>query len=102
MEFEERVHQLMVQYGLNQKELSQLSHITEASMSKYLSGQRTPRVDVIVNLAKALDTTTDDLLGCMPQDTQEEFKKTKAFLARSKEGLTEQQKKELLKILLED
>ena len=63
MNFIERVRSLMKEKNMSQKELAEKAGITEASMSKYLSGERTPRVDVIVNLANALETTTDYLLG---------------------------------------
>lgn len=101
MNFIERVRSLMKEKNMSQKELAEKAGITEASMSKYLSGERTPRVDVIVNLANALETTTDYLLGNDVNDCRS-FIETKALLARSKKDLTADQKNSLIKFLLED
>ena len=42
--FKEKVKELMNQQNITQKELAELSGITEASVSRYLSGERTPRI----------------------------------------------------------
>lgn len=63
MELKERIKMFMIERRYTQKELVEKAGITEASMSKYLSGERTPRIDVVVNLANALEITTDELLG---------------------------------------
>ena len=55
MTWQEKVKQLMDANGITQKKLSQLSGITEASVSRYLKGDRTARLDIIVNFAKALN-----------------------------------------------
>ena len=52
--FKEKVKELMNQQNITQKELAELSGITEASVSRYLSGERTPRIDIVINFAKAL------------------------------------------------
>ena len=49
MTWQVKVKQLMAAKGMNQKQLSQLSGITEASVSRYLKGERTARLDIIVN-----------------------------------------------------
>ena len=63
MEMNERIRMLLEEQHLSQKDLAQKAGITEASMSKYLSGERTPRIDVVVNLANALGVTADELIG---------------------------------------
>lgn len=96
----ERVRKMMETKNINQKELAQLSHITEASLSKYLSGTREPRNDVIFNLAKALGTTTDYLLG-FDEKFERPFEQSCELLTRTKEQLTDDQKRTLINILLE-
>ena len=49
--------------GKSQKELADEIGITEVSLSRYIAGNRTPRANIISSLAKALNTTTDYLLG---------------------------------------
>lgn len=93
---------LMDERHLTQKELANLSGITEASMSKYLSGERTPRVDVIVNLANALHVTTDELIGHDIEDDKMDLIRLKTVLARGMESISDKDKKELIKFLLEN
>lgn len=100
MQFNERVRKYMDKNGYSQKQLSKLSGITEASMSKYLSGERTPRIDVVVSLAKALGISVDELIGDDEKLAGEfDFDKLKGVLARGKRDLTEEQKLQLIKIL---
>lgn len=101
MDFIEKVKKLMKENDLTQKELASKAKITEASMSKYLSGERTPRIDVVVNLAKALKTTTDYLLGNNLVGSST-YNDAYEVIARSKDVLSEEDKKKLIKLLLED
>lgn len=101
MALNDKVLQLMKASGLSQKELAAKALITEASLSKYLSGTRTPRIDVIVKLAKALNTSVNDLLE--GEDSLENpYMIVSAALARCKDQLTEEEKKKLMLFLLED
>jgi len=61
--FSERVSVLLSQRKLTQKELAIKAGITESAISYYVKGERTPRGVVLSRIAKALDTTTDYLLG---------------------------------------
>lgn len=48
---------------LNQKELCQITGITEASLSRYENNLREPKSDVLKKLAKALNVSSDYLIG---------------------------------------
>lgn len=61
--FSKRLIELMKQNEINQKELAQKIRVTESAMSYYVNGDRMPRSDVLKRMAKALETTTDYLLG---------------------------------------
>ena len=61
--FSEKVVALMDEQGLTEKELSKRANVTESAISYYLSGTRTPRSDVLVRIARALNTSIDYLLG---------------------------------------
>ena len=61
--FSERLTTLMKAKGLSQKDFSKKANITESAMSYYAKGVRVPSGEVLVRIAKALDTTTDYLLG---------------------------------------
>lgn len=101
MELNERIKMLMEEKRLTQKQLAGLAGITEASMSKYLSGARTPRIDIIVNLANALGVTTDELIGNEVEKDGMDLLRLKTVLARGMETMSEEDKKELIKFLLE-
>lgn len=94
-----RIRMLMDQQGLSQKELAKLSNITEASLSKYLSGERTPRIDILLNIARALDVSIDLLLGGEKTAINNLYD-AKLALARGRNSLSEEDKKELIKFIL--
>lgn len=53
-----------------------MAGVTESAMSYYVKGERTPRSDVLTRIARALETTTDYLLGTsetVPENPQEEL-----------------------------
>lgn len=101
MEINKRIKNIMNEKGLTQKELSLKANITEASMSKYLSGDRIPRIDVIVNIANALEVSVDSLLGGNATQINN-LSEAKLVLARGKDKLTNDDKKELIKFILEN
>lgn len=102
MKINERIRMLMEEKHLTQKELAIKSGITEAAMSKYLSGERTPRIDIVVNLANALGVTTDELIGNDIENGAMELPRLKTVLARGLSNMSENDKKELIKFLLEN
>ena len=61
--FSQRLAELLKQQGITQKELSERVGITEASMSRYMNSERIPKSEIIANIATALNTTSDYLLG---------------------------------------
>ena len=48
--------------GVTQKELAEKAETTEVSISRYLSGQRTPRLLTLAAIAQVLGVSIDDLL----------------------------------------
>lgn len=61
--FSDRISLLLSQNNLSQKELAIKAGVTESAMSYYVKGGRTPRGEVLSRIAKALNSTTDYLLG---------------------------------------
>lgn len=59
----DRIANLRKELDINQKELATKVGITEASLSRYENNLREPKSEIIVRLAKALETSTDYLLG---------------------------------------
>ena len=59
----DRIKHICDQRGLTQLELARRANVTEVSMSRYINGFREPKARVIVDIANALDITTDYILG---------------------------------------
>ena len=96
--FIKRFSKLLNESKYSKKQIAQLCHTTEASLSRYLSGDRMPQPEILANLATALNTTTDYLLG--KSEKYADFQEIKVLIARSKDFYTEEQKKELSDILM--
>lgn len=93
-----RIKDAMLQQGLSQRELAKRAGATEGSVSRYISGDRTPDARTIVKLADALGVTTDYILGLM-QDAQTEYNTVRRSIQYNAERWTFEQKRELLYIL---
>ncbi len=59
----ERIYSLRQELDIKQKELAEKVGITEATLSRYENGKRTPGSDIAAKLAQALGVTADYLLG---------------------------------------
>ena len=92
-----RISETLEKRGMTQKELACRIGVTEAAMSRYVSGSRDPKPDVLANIATALHTTSDFLLGI----EKEEFShpRVRRMIARNASSMTEQEKKELIDAL---
>ena len=58
-----RIAALLKSSGMTQRELADRVGATESAVSKYISGDREPRAEVLANIATALGTTVEYLLG---------------------------------------
>ena len=56
-ELGERIADLLKKKAMQQKELAECIGLTEATMSRYISGVRDPKPEVLANIATALHTT---------------------------------------------
>jgi transcriptional regulator with XRE-family HTH domain len=85
-----------------QKELAEKAGITEAAVSHYIKGDRTPRSAVLARIANALGTSSDYLMEGIPQSYVEEIGYAKRLIARNVDQMTVAEKREILNILLGD
>ena len=100
MTWQDKVKKLMKNQGINQKKLSQLSGITEASISRYLKGERTARLDIIINFAKALNVTTEYLLNDDEETDLKPYQEIATAIARNGNALTAEEKNQLIALIL--
>lgn len=92
-----RISQLLRTRNIQQKELAVQIGITETAMSRYIAGTREPKPEVIANIATALHTTSDFLLGIENNDFN--FHQVRRIIARNASTMTEQEKKALIDAL---
>ena len=68
-----KVKKMMSERNIQQKDLAGMSGVTEAAMSRYLAGSRQPKSETLANMATALGTTSNDLLGLEDPTPEEEI-----------------------------
>ena len=99
MTWKEKVTKLMTERNINQKQLSQLSGITESSISRYLHRNQRPRMDIVVNIAKALHVETEYLLDD-DEKCESPYNAIATAIARKGNELTPEEKNQLIALLL--
>jgi len=92
-----RITEALQKCGMTQRELARRIGVTEAVMSRYVSGDREPKPETLANIATALHTTSDFLLGI----ECEEFShpRIRRLIARNASSMTEQEKRALINAL---
>jgi len=99
--FTERTKGLMAEKSVTQKELAKVTGISESSISRYLSGELEPRMDILSNISHALGVTASYLIGedDKPNVGQSPFAETLCVVTRNKSKLSDEEKTELIKVL---
>lgn len=69
VEFGDRLRLLRKERKLTQKELASLIGVKNSVISFYEVGDRTPSLEVVIKLSKALHISTDKLLGLEKSET---------------------------------
>ncbi|SDY70880.1 helix-turn-helix domain-containing protein [Thermoactinomyces sp. DSM 45892] len=112
--FSERLRKLRELRGWTQKEVAEALHVDRKTVTGYESSGRTPRErDILVNLVKLFNTTSDYLFGITDdpsprrEQTMEEKLENDPYLQgilkqiESNRRFTEDKKKELRKQMIE-
>jgi len=99
MSWKEKVTELMNQRNITQKQLSQLSGITESSISRYLHSEQRPRMDIVVNIAKALHVETGYLLD-EGEKGKSAYSSIATAIARKGNELSAEEKNQLIALIL--
>lgn len=61
-EFGNNLQALMRENDITQRELAKISGVCQSDLSRYINGRQAPTYKAIINLAYALECTTDDLI----------------------------------------
>ena len=95
--FGKRVLDLLENIGYTQREFATMIGVSEGALSRYLKDEREPKMEVIANMATALNTTTDYLLT--GKEDKESFEETYRLVARGTVSMTDEEKTKLIKAL---
>lgn len=82
--------------GMSQKELAEAVCLTPASVSRYVNGEREPRVLTVAALADVLGVKPSDIIGT---SDEQEMDTAVSFIVRNIDKLTEAQRAELIAAL---
>ncbi len=69
VEFGDKLRKLRKERNLTQKQLASLIGVKNSVISFYEVGERTPSLEVMIKLSKALHVSTDTLLGIDKSET---------------------------------
>lgn len=91
-----RILELLKERDMTQRELANRVNISEVQLSRYISGDRDPKPNVIANMATALHTTSDYLLGI---EEKFNYTKVKRMIARNASEMTAEERTALINAL---
>lgn len=82
--FIKRLQKILEEKDMTQRELAKLVGVTEVTISRYLNGERKPRIEIINKIADVLNTPTDYLFGRIDDyDKSNPYKPMKNKLSNS-------------------
>lgn len=94
----ERIKTLLKEEKMTQKQLAELSGVTESALSHYIKGDRISSGVISANIAYALRTTVNYILG---KEDILDFSNVKRILEQNKNKMTNEEKAELIELLYE-
>lgn len=97
--FGARLAQLLRKSGFTQKEFARMCGITESAMCRYLKDEREPKIDILANMATALNTTVEYLVSGKEEPSG--FEDIYRLVARSTVKMSDAEKIRLVTLLME-
>ncbi len=90
MKFNERLKELREKNNLTQEQLAKISGVSSRMIQRYEYGTSRPRLDAAEKIAKALNVSTDELLGNADMLVAQAAEKYGARGARQAQQLTDE------------
>ena len=87
-------------YNMSQRDLANRIGVDESIVSRIIKGERIPKSDVLANIATALHTSSDYLLGI--ENTEFDNSKLVRLIARNSSKMSDADKKALINALFEE
>ena len=94
-----KIQELLDEKHLSRKEFSDRTGITEAALSRYITGQREPKSVTLSIIARELEVSMDELLGT-PCDNAGKLEDAIRLVARSASNISPEEKKRLIDALI--
>lgn len=99
----DRITRFLQKQQMTQKDLAEKAGVTEAAISHYIKGDRSPRAVVLGRIADALEVSLEDLMNDgESSDNTGEIRYAIRLLGRNAAHMTEEDKMKIAKILLSD
>lgn len=92
-----RISDMLEKRNMSQRKLAERIQITEQQLSRYISGDREPKPETVANMATALQTTSDYLLGL--EEGEFNFNQVRRLIARNASDMSDEEKRELMNAL---
>ena len=99
IKFNEKLTELLKKNNMSQKELAERLNVTEATVSRYIKGEREPNLNVVAQIANIFKVSLEELTGAELEASVADYSQVKNLVARNASRLTNEQKKELLDII---
>ncbi|MCI5829850.1 MAG: helix-turn-helix transcriptional regulator [Treponema sp.] len=103
LELKDRLSGLLSERQMSQKQLAEITNLTESAVSRYVKGDRVPKGAILLNIANALGSSTDYLLGLSnvahPYSSEQELDQAFELIARNAKTMTMEEKQKFAKIL---
>ena len=84
-------------HGMSQNELAKRPGISGGTLSRYISGEREPKPGMVADIATALETTSDYLLGTERDGF--DLPRIREILAKNAASVSDRDKKTLIDAL---
>ena len=100
MDNTKRIKELLKNNDMSQKELAEIIGTTETSLSRYVHGNRTPRITIAIKMAKALHTTAEYIMDQETDDQETAYYRALRCAEQFSSEWTKDQKKALIDAIL--
>ena len=100
-DFKTKLSTRLKQLGMTQRDLAKEIGVTEATVSRYINGERLPNDELLAKLAKSLEVS----VGYFKEERDnkvEDLKQISNLIARNEKRMTPEEKLAIIRLLSKD
>lgn len=99
----DNISDLLNEMGMSQRELANIVGVNEVSMSRYVTGNRTPKAPILARIALALHTTSEELMDTSSpeSDFETEYYRILRSISKNASKMTQKQKNALITAIID-